>query len=86
VALERSGHLRRAGESRVLDGLGFGGGDFGETPVQPVVAGGPDDHRSTGSSDWQRLGSAFLADRPTLWNFAAGTITILRRGSGWLSA
>lgn len=80
-----SGAIRRNGDGIILSRLKFGGIAFSDVALELVTAGGPEDHRSTGQSDWLRLGSNFLSVQPVLWSFPGRTLTLLRRESlsGW---
>ncbi len=82
--LQSQGHLRSEGGRHWLSGLAFGGAQFGETPVDLVMSGSAADQRAFGQPDFLRLGSAFLARHPTLWNFPAGEITVLARDATYL--
>lgn len=84
--LENDGSLRAQDGLWRLDGLRFGGAAFDATRVNVIRAGGPEDFRTTGQGDFLRLGARFFADHPSLWNFPAGTITILRPESPFLTA
>ncbi len=68
-----------------LSGVTFGGASFDGLTVRLVEAGGPNDKRPWPGSDALRLGAAFLMDHPSLWNFPAGTITILHPDAGFLA-
>lgn len=83
--LEAEGHLTVTGESGTLTGVTFGGARFDGLAVRLVKAGGPQDKRPWPGSDALRLGADFLSDHPSLWNFPAGTITLLREGAGFLA-
>jgi hypothetical protein len=86
TALVASGHLRGDGGAVAwLGGLVLGGTAFPETPVRIVAAGGPQDFRRTGQPDQLRLGAAFLARHPGLWNFPAHSLTFLISDSALLS-
>ncbi len=57
--------------------LGAGGALIAPTPVAMIEAGSPDDKRNRGQPDELRLGAAFFAEHPTLWNFPARRLMIL---------
>lgn len=86
AALLAAGAIREEGDALVLSNLRFGGATFADLAVQEVEADGPKDTRPSHHSDFLRLGAAFLSTHPTLWNFPAGTITVLRPESGFLAA
>ena len=69
-----------------LAGLTLGGALMPPTPVTVIEAGGEDDKRGAGQPDELRLGAAFFATHPTLWNFPARRMMILRPGAGMLQA
>lgn len=83
--LEADGTLIARGEDGILSAVTFGGGGFDGLSVRLVRAGGPGDKRPWPGSDALRLGAAFLSDHPSLWNFPAGTITVLRPEAGFLA-
>jgi hypothetical protein len=85
AALEAAGTVRADGEQLVLTTLVLGGATFAEVPVRAVEAGGPQDFRASRAPDLLRLGAEFLSRHPSLWNFPAGTITILDPGSDILA-
>lgn len=64
-----------------LAGVTLGGALMQPTPVTLIEAGGEKDGRSTGKPDELRLGAAFFAAQPTLWNFPARRMMILRPGA-----
>jgi len=64
-----------------LAGVTLGGALMQPTPVTLIEAGGEKDGRSTGQPDELRLGAAFFAAQPTLWNFPARRMMILRPGA-----
>lgn len=68
-----------------LTAVTFGGATFGPLAVTVVEAGGTQDVRPWPGSDGLRLGAAFFAEHPALWNFPAGTITILHPGADFLA-
>jgi hypothetical protein len=84
--LEAEGVLIAKGEDGILSAVTFGGGNFEGLSVRLVQSGGPDDKRPWPGSDALRLGAAFLSDHPSIWNFPAGTITILQPDAGFLAA
>ncbi|MCZ8334992.1 MAG: hypothetical protein O9328_12080 [Rhodobacteraceae bacterium] len=61
-----------------LSGLTLGGSLMLPTPVALIEAGGEADHRVSGQPDELRLGAAFFATYPTLWEFPARRVLILR--------
>jgi hypothetical protein len=69
-----------------LAGVTLGGALMQPTPVTLIEAGGDKDGRSTGQPDELRLGAAFFAAQPTLWNFPARRMMILRPGAAILKA
>jgi hypothetical protein len=69
-----------------LAGLTLGGALMPPTPVTVIEAGGEDDKRAAGQPDELRLGAAFFATHPTLWNFPARRMLILRPGAAMLQA
>jgi hypothetical protein len=83
--LEAEGALVAEGQAGVLNRVTFGGAAFDGLTVRLVGAGGPEDKRPWPGSDGLRLGADFLSDHPSLWNFPAGTITILRPDTGFLA-
>lgn len=85
AALVQAGHLAGTGPEVVLSGLAFGGASFGPVPVRVVAAGGPQDMRRTGHPDLLRLGAAFLAAHPSLWDFPARRLVLLRQGAAILA-
>lgn len=83
--LEAEGALVAKGQAGVLKSVTFGGATFDNLAVRLIEAGGPEDKRPWTGSDALRLGADFLSDHPSLWNFPAGTITILRPDAGFLT-
>jgi hypothetical protein len=83
--LVADGWMAADGDAAVLASVTFGGTVFSNLPVRLVEAGGPADKRPWPGSDALRLGAAFLADHPSLWNMPAGTITILRPDAAFLA-
>ena len=79
-----AGLLQASGDEVVLKSLNLGGAPFADLPLRLVEAGGPADLRTYPGSDFLRLGARFFATQPSLWNFPAGTITLLRPDSGFL--
>lgn len=77
ATLIADGSLTGGPETMVLSGLRLGGMDFEPTPVRVVEAGGPEDFRTSGASDSLRLGAAFLAQNPVLWDFASTELVFL---------
>lgn len=77
ATLIAAGSLTGGSDTMVLSGLRVGGMDFEPTPVRVVQAGGPEDFRNSGASDSLRLGAAFLAQNPVLWNFASTELVFL---------
>lgn len=77
AALVAAGHLTGGPEAYELSGLRIAGVDFAPTQVRVVKAGGPQDFRKSGASDFLRLGAAFLAQNPVLWNFAERELVFL---------
>ena len=69
-----------------LSGLTLGGALMLPTPLALVEAGGEADGRPNGQPDEVRLGAAFFASQPTLWNFPARRLTLLRPGAAILAA
>lgn len=68
-----------------LAGLTLGGALMPPTPVTLIEAGGEQDKRGSGHPDELRLGAAFLAGQPTLWDFPARRMMILRPGAAILT-
>jgi hypothetical protein len=83
--LEAEALLTVTGDTGILTGVTFGGARFDGLTVRLVEAGGPQDKRPWPGSDALRLGADFLSDHPSLWNFPAGTITVLRQGASFLA-
>lgn len=83
--LEAEGQLIATDGAGTLSGVTFGGATFDGLAVHLVAAGGPEDKRPWPGSDALRLGADFLSKNPSLWNFPAGTITILRPEAGFLT-
>lgn len=83
--LAAEGVLVIKGGRAVLAVVTLGGATFPDVPVRLVEAGGPEDKRPWPGSDALRLGAAFLAQQPSLWNIPAGTITILRPDAAFLA-
>jgi hypothetical protein len=83
AALETAGLLVAGDAGHVLTGLVLAGYAVPPQRVDLVEAGGPADLRPTGSPDFLRLGSRFLAGQPTLWNFPARTLHILSPDTDW---
>lgn len=79
-----AGLLQTNGADVTLRTLSLGGAVFSDLQLRLVEAGGPQDMRAYPGSDFLRLGARFFAGRPTLWNFPAGTFTVLRSDSGFL--
>jgi hypothetical protein len=69
-----------------LAGVTLGGALLPPTPVTLIEAGGEGDKRGSGQPDELRLGAAFFAAQPTLWNFPARRMLILRPGAALLGA
>jgi hypothetical protein len=72
-------------DAAVLAKVTFGGATFAGLAIRLVEAGGAGDKRPWPGSDALRLGAAFLAENPSLWNIPAGTITILRPDAAFLA-
>jgi hypothetical protein len=83
--LEAEALLSGTGDTATLSGVSFAGASFDGLAVRVVEAGGPQDKRPWPGSDALRLGAEFLSDHPSLWNFPAGTITLLRDDAGFLA-
>lgn len=83
--LEAEALLAATGETGTLSGVTLGGATFDGLKVRLVEAGGPQDNRPWPGSDALRLGAGFLSDHASLWNFPAGTITLLRPDAAFLS-
>lgn len=89
--LQAEGALRRtdtaAGEGWTLHGLVLGGLPLADMPVQLQRAGSALDMRprAQGTPDLLRLGAALLARQPSLWNFPARRITLLRPDAAFLA-
>lgn len=69
-----------------LSGVTLGGALMPPTPVTLIEAGGAEDRRGSGQPDELRLGAAFFAGQPTLWNFPARRVLLLRPGAAILQA
>jgi hypothetical protein len=82
--LAAAGQIKADGEHRVLSTLTFGGAPFTDVRVAVREAGGADDFRGTGPSDFLRRGSDVLVRHPSLWNFPAHRLTFLMPGSAFL--
>lgn len=82
--LEAQGDLQAGEDSATLPAVSFGGATFPGVSFNLVRAGGPRDARPWPGSDSLRIGADFLSRHPSLWNFPAGTISILRPGSAFL--
>jgi hypothetical protein len=85
-ALLEAGHIQADGEHLVLTTLAFGGARFNKVRVQVREAGSADDTRHTGPSNLLRLGSDFLDQHPSVWNFPAHRIVFLKPNSAFLQA
>ena len=83
--LEAEGLLTVTDGAGSVSGVTFGGTTFDGLAVRLVEAGGPEDKRPWPGSDALRLGADFLSKNPSLWNFPAGTITILRPDTEFLA-
>lgn len=79
--LREAGLVRGPDDAATLVEVGFGGTVFRDLQSRIVIAGGDDDSRSHKGTDTLRLGAAFLVHWPTLWNYRAGTITLLTPGA-----
>lgn len=79
--LRKAGLLRRTEDAATLVEVSFGGTVFRDLHVRIVIAGGEEDTRLDTGVDTLRLGAAFLVRWPTLWNYPAGTITLLTPGA-----
>ena len=84
AALEAKGLLIPRDDLAMVVAVRLGGAVFERVSVNLIEAGGPDDVRPWPGSNALRLGARFLALNPALWNFTAGTITILRPRSSFL--
>ena len=82
---EAEGLLMAKGDTALLTNVTFGGAQFDGLAVRLVEAGGPQDKRPWPGSDALRLGADFLSRHPSLWNFPAGTITVLRPDAEFLA-
>lgn len=85
ASLEAEGVLVVEGDEAVLRALRFGGAVFENVTVQIVEAGGAEDSRTWSGSNALRLGAGFLSEHPSLWNYPAGTITILKPDAAFLA-
>ncbi|MBP6738189.1 MAG: hypothetical protein KA139_12180 [Rhodobacteraceae bacterium] len=79
-----AGLLQTSGDGVTLRTLSLGGAAFADLPLRLVEAGGAQDVRPYPGSDFLRLGAQFFAQHPSLWNFPAGTFTVLRSDAGFL--
>ena len=77
--------LMAEGDTTRLTNVTFGGARFDGLAVRLVEAGGPQDKRPWPGSDALRLGADFLSRHPSLWNFPARTITVLRPDAEFLA-
>jgi hypothetical protein len=84
AALEEAGLLAVDGDRARLAEATFGGAAFRDLGLRLVEAGGPGDGRSDPDADLLRIGAAFLARYPTLWNIPAGTVEVLGPGAAFL--
>lgn len=84
--LVATGVLEAQGERWRLRGLTLGGVAFDDPVVSLGEAGSAQDlHRKRiGQPDQLRLGAAFLAQYPSLWNFPARTLTFFQLGAAFL--
>jgi len=85
ASLEAEGALVVEGDEAVLRALRFGGAVFENVTVEIVEAGGTEDGRAWSGSNALRLGAGFLSEHPSLWNYPAGTITILKPDAAFLA-
>lgn len=69
-----------------VSGLTLGGALMLPAPVALIEAGGEADMRRVGQPDELRLGAAFFATYPTLWDFPARRLMILRADAAILTA
>ena len=82
--LVAAGQIQADGPHLVVATLAFGGARFTKVRVLVREAGGADDFRPSGPADFLRLGSDFLAQHPSLWNFPAYRLTFLKPDSAFL--
>ena len=85
ASLEAEGALVVEGDEAVLRALRFGGAVFENVTVELVEAGGAEDGRTLSGSNSLRLGAGFLSEHPSLWNYPARTITILKPDAAFLA-
>ncbi len=85
AALVAGGFLTAGAEGWVLSGLRIGGVSFDPTTVRLVKAGGPEDFRRTGASDFLRLGADFLTANLVLWDFSSHELVFLTPEAGPLT-
>ena len=85
ASLEAEGVLAVEGDEAVLRALRLGGAVFADVTVRIIEAGGAEDGRTWSGSNSLRLGAGFLSEHPSLWNYPAGTITILEPGAAFLA-
>lgn len=83
AALEAAGVLRAGPDDILLADIAMGGMTFLSVPLRHVAAGGAEDFRDARDADLVRIGAEFLSRHPSLWNFPAGTLLILRPGSAY---
>ena len=86
AGLIAKGAIREDGDMLIIDEIVFGGASFRNLVVREVQTGGPDDTRASHASDWLRIGASFLSGHPSLWNFPAGTLTLLAPDAQFLAA
>lgn len=85
AALLATDAIRDTGDGLILARINFGGASFDRLAVRAVAAGGTSDLRAARGADLLRLGAGFLADHAVLWNFPAGTMTVLRSDARFLT-
>jgi hypothetical protein len=85
ASLEAEGGLAVEGDEAVLRALRLGGAVFAGVTVSIIEAGGAEDGRTWSGSNSLRLGAGFLSEHPSLWNYPAGTISILEPGAAFLA-
>lgn len=85
-ALEATGQLEPDGERVVLSTLVFGGAQFSGVRLLVREAGSAEDFRVSGAANLLRLGSDFLAQHPSVWNFPGHRLSFLKPDSAFLKA
>lgn len=85
AALTKAGLLTGGPDLWDLTSIRLGEMEVGPITVTLVQAGGPMDFRRSGPADFLRLGTRFLADTPTLWDFQQSRLIFLAPGAALLA-